>query len=165
MVIHMTRRENILRAIRFEQPEFIPMSFAINSACWHHYHPELLQDLMEGHKRLFPGFNRQVKVVPRHGLTERKDAPYTDPWGCTWETTDDGITGSVHDGPLADWAGFECYGAPDPGQTDGTYPVNWDKRRESVTKARESGHFVGGGLPHGHTFLRLQYIRGYENLM
>lgn len=161
----MDKRENILRAIRFEKPEYIPIVFAINSSCWEYYDPEFLQDMMEGHKRLFPGFKREAKVKPRHGLTERKDAPYKDPWGCVWETAINGITGSVHEGPLSDWAGFESYRAPDPDLTDGTYPVNWDKRREHVAKARQTGDFVGGGLPHGHTFLRLQYIRGYENLM
>ena len=161
----MTERENRLRAIRFEGPEYIPMVFAINSACWDHYDPEVLQDLMEEHKRLFPGFKRKAKVEPHHGITERKDAPYRDPWGCVWETAIDGITGSVHNSPLADWTGFESYRTPDPDLTDGTYPVDWVKRRESVAKARQEGQFVGGGLPHGHTFLRLQYIRGYENLM
>ena len=44
------------------------------------------------------------------------------------------------------------------------HPVNWDNIRENVRKAREAGRFVGGGLPHGHTFLRVQDIRGYQNL-
>ncbi len=161
----MNKRENMLRAIRFEGPEYIPMAFGINSSCWHQYDPELLQDLMEGHKLLFPGFKRQKNVTPKHGITERKDAPCKDPWGCVWETAMDGITGSVHTGPLASWDGFESYTVPDPSLTDGTYPVNWDKKRESAAQAREAGGLVSCWLPHGHTFLRLQYIRGYENLM
>lgn len=43
----MTRRENILRAIRFENPETIPMKFGISGACWAHYDQNALQDLME----------------------------------------------------------------------------------------------------------------------
>ena len=86
----MTKRENILRAIRFEGPDFIPMAFSIRGACWHHYDQNALQDLMEAHTFLFPDFRRQEPVTPHYGLTQRKDAPYEDPWGCVWETTDGG---------------------------------------------------------------------------
>lgn len=162
---NMTKRENILRAIRFERPDYIPMSFHINGACWHHYDQDALQDLMEAHPFLFPGFIRQHAVTPLHGLNQRKDEPYTDPWGCIWTTSEDGITGSVHKHPLKDWNQFATYTPPDPDKTDGTYPIDWQRIRDSGRRQRESGDFVGGGLPHGHTFLRLQDIRGYENLM
>ena len=46
----MTPRENYLRAVRFEKPDYIPMSFHINAACWHHYDQEQLKDLIEEHK-------------------------------------------------------------------------------------------------------------------
>ncbi len=161
----MTKRENMLRAIRFEGPDYIPMSFHINAACWHHYNQNALQDLMEAHPFLFPGFRREDTVTPRYGLTQRKDDPYTDPWGCVWETTDDGITGSVHQHPLKDWATFNDYKAPDPDTTDGTGPIDWKSIRTRVARQKQNGELVGAGLPHGHTFLRLQDIRGYENLI
>jgi hypothetical protein len=31
------------------------MDFHINSACWHHYPPEALSELMASHPMLFPG--------------------------------------------------------------------------------------------------------------
>jgi uroporphyrinogen decarboxylase len=49
--------------------------------------------------------------------------------------------------------------------TDGTHPIDWKKIEERVQRQRKNGALVGGGLPHGHTFLRLQDMRGYENLM
>ncbi len=141
------------------------MIFSISCACWHHYDQAALQDLMEAHPFLFPNFKRQDKVQPHYGLNARKDEPYTDPWGCVWETSDDGITGSVHGHPLSDWSDFEGYDAPDPERTDGTYPVDWAKTAARIEKQREKGGLIRGGLPHGHTFLRLQDIRGYENLI
>lgn len=141
------------------------MVFHINAACWHHYDQDALQDLMEEHRLLFPRFTRQETVHPSYGLTQQKDAPYTDPWGCVWETTDNGITGSVHRHPLSDWAAFNQYEAPDPSKTDGTYPINWDDLGAGVRTEKANGAIVGGSLPHGHTFLRLQDIRGYENLV
>jgi uroporphyrinogen decarboxylase len=161
----MTERENILRAIRFERPDYIPMSFHINGACWHHYDQQALQDLMEAHRFLFPRFRRQDVVTPDYRPNQRRNAPYTDPWGCVWETTDDGITGLVHEHPLEDWCAFDTYEAPDPDETDGTYLIDWEEIHDSVNQLKLSGEFVRGGLPHGHTFLRLQDIRGYENLI
>jgi len=161
----MTRRENVLRAIRFEGPETIPMAFHINAACWHHYDQDALQDLMEAHPVLFPGFTRQPTVSPRYGLNARRDEPYTDPWGCVWATNDDGITGAVHGHPLSDWDRLDTYMPPDPATTDGTFPLDWEGIAEGVRRRRKSGQLIAGGLPHGHTFLRLQDIRGYENLI
>lgn len=160
----MTRRENILRAIRFEHPETIPMEFSINAACWHHYDQEALQDLMEAHPRLFPGFQRQKCVEPKLLLNQRADAPYRDPWGCVWQTTDDGITGAVTDHPLADWDAMETLVLPSASATDGTYPIDWQSLRVEVCAMKERGDFVWGSLPHGHTFLRMQDMRGFANL-
>ena len=75
------------------------------------------------------------------------------------------ITGSVHRHPLEDWSCFRAYKAPDSNFTDGIFPIDWQNIRSSVNKQKQSGEFVCGGLPHGHTFLRLQNIRGYENLI
>lgn len=161
----MTRRENILKAIRFETPDYIPMSFHINASCWHHYDQDVLQDLMEGHPLLFPNFKRQKDVTPHYSLNSRKDEPYTDPWGCVWTTSEDGITGSVLGHPLPEWDNRASYPPPDAETTDGTYPVNWQKIKARVSHQKENGQLVSGGLPHGHTFQRLQDIRGYENLI
>jgi uroporphyrinogen decarboxylase len=155
--------ENILKAIRFEGPDTIPMTFAINAACWHHYDQEELKDLMEGHPLLFPGYRRPAgQVMPAYLPNARAGVPYTDPWGCVWQTSDDGITGAVHGHPLESWDAFEGYRMPDPEKTDGTYPVDWDGVAAGVRAARREGRLVRGSLPHGHTFLRLQDIRGYE---
>jgi len=161
----MTERENILKAIRFESPDSIPMVFHINSACWHSYDQQALQDLMEAHSMLFPDFRREEKVQPTYELHQRQAEAYTDPWGCVWQTTENGITGSVHQHPLATWDHFAEYAMPDPDTTDGTLPVEWEKIQIDARQAQEQGRLVRGGLPHGHTFLRLLDIRGYENLM
>ena len=110
----MTRRENMLKAARFERPDYIPMTFSVNAACWHHYDQNALQDLMEAHPLLFPNFVRRENVTPHYGLNQRKDEPYTDPWGCVWTTCDDGITGSVHGHPLPEWDNLASYTPPDP---------------------------------------------------
>jgi uroporphyrinogen decarboxylase len=162
----MNKRDNILRAIKFETPEYIPMDFVINDACWNYYDQKALLDLMEAHPFLFPLFNRQeLNFQPQYLVNALADAPYTDPWQCIWKTSEDGITGSVQGHPLATWDNFANYKAPDPSITDGTYPINWKKVSTELKKANSAKEFTKGGLPHGHTFLRIQDIRGYENFI
>lgn len=162
----MNNRENYLRTVRFEKPEHIPITFYINQACWHHYDFNDLYDIMEAHELLFPDFERQ-EGPPQISYLANAIAShdYTDPWGCVWSTTDDGITGSVHGHPLASWDNFAEYQPPDPMQTDGTYPIDWEQIAERVKRQKANDELVVGGLPHGHTFLRIQDICGYENVI
>lgn len=161
-----SQQENRRKAAWFEHPEYIPMTFAINSACWHHYPQERLFDLMEEHPFLFPGFTRpKGEFCPEYAPVARKDAPYTDDFGCVWSTCDDGITGTVTGHPLADWNRFSTWRAPDPAVSMGLGPIDWAKERRRVEQARAAGDRVGAGLRHGHTFLQLCDLRGYENLL
>lgn len=41
--------KNYLKAVHFERPDYIPMSFHINDACWNSYPQDRLFDLMEAH--------------------------------------------------------------------------------------------------------------------
>lgn len=162
----MSVRENTLRTIRFEKPEWIPMQFRINGACWAHYETAALEDLMSAHPLLFPGFEPQGnKRVPWYAPDARADEPLTDPWGSVWETSENGITGAVTRFPLADWSAFEQYRAPDPEHFGHIGPLDWENLAEQFAQARAAGNLCAGSLHHGHTFLRLTYLRGYENLL
>ena len=162
----MTRRENILKAVRFESPDYIPMIFSINAACWQNYSQNTLFDLMESHKFLFPDFKRPVREFrPNFSPVARKNAPFTDDWGCLWETREDGITGTVTHHPLADWSDFKNYSAPNPDVCTGIGPIDWNQAADNLDRAKDKGELVRGSLRHGHTFLRLCDIRGYENLI
>jgi len=162
----MNKRDNLLRAIRFESPEYIPMDFVINTACWHNYDQNELFDLIEAHPLLFPDFKRPKGIYqPVHLANSLAGKPYTDPWQCIWETSDDGILGVVNYNPLTSWDDFPNYRAPDPLKTDGTFSIDWDLTSSEIKAAKAAKRFTRGGLPHGHTFLRLQDIRGYENFL
>jgi uroporphyrinogen-III decarboxylase len=96
---------------------------------------------------------------------ERADKPYTDAWGCVWETTDDGITGSVTQHPLTDWDDLQNFTPPDPAQTNGMATIDWAIIKDKIIEAKGQGKHCVGSLEHGHAFLRLSYLRGYENLL
>ena len=162
----MNQRENTIRAIRFERPDHIPVHFHINDACWQHYDQGQLFDLMEAHPLLFPGFRRPQGVLrPRFSLVARKDQPYRDQFGCVWQTTDDGITGTVTGHPLADWADYADFQMPDPEYFCGIGPLDWQAIARQVARDKAEGRFTTGGLRHGHTFLQLSDLRGYQNLL
>ena len=159
-------KSNYYRAIFFEKPDCIPMSFHINLACWHHYPQEWLVEQILNHPLLFPNFKPpELPYTPIYPRVARKNEPYVDDFGCRWETADDGITGTVVGHPLADWEAYKDYQFPDPEKQMGIGPIDWAKEAESIRSAHERGDFVHRGLRHGHTFLQLSDIRGYDNLL
>lgn len=160
------RRDNLLRAVRFERPDFIPMTFHINDACWHHYPPQALWDLMEAHPFLFPDFTRPAEPVQRtYAPYARAGERFVDPWGCVWETTDNGIFGAVTRHPLADWQAFDRYTPPDPDQTTHWLPIDWNEQAQQLGPAISQRSLPNGEIGHNHTWLRLIDIRGYENVL
>lgn len=162
----MNARENYLRTVRFEKPDYIPVFFHINDACWQNYPQEFLFDLMEKHRNLFPEFVcPKEKYVPRFSLVARKDESFKDDWGCLWTTSEDGITGSVTKHPLEQWDNFDNYKAPDPEYVMGIGTVDWKKEKARILEEKVKGKISIGGLRHGHTFLQLCDIRGYQNAL
>ena len=162
----MDQRENILRAVRFEQPESIPMIFHINPACWYHYPQGALQDLMEAHPQLFPQFKRSEEPVEPELLPyARAGVEFTDPWGCVWQTAQDGIVGTVTKHPLASWENFESFRSPDPDRFDHWGSIDWSKKAREASQLGFKRQIAAGEIGHGHTFLKLTDLRGYQNLL
>jgi hypothetical protein len=161
-----TQRENMLRAVRFERPEVIPVRCHISAACWHHYPHDALVERMADHPLLFPGYERPVLLqAPEPAPWRRAGRPYVDSWGCVWETQEHGLTGAVSRHPLASWEGWESFEPPNPDTASGWGPVDWTQIERDLARARSEGRMVGGSLRHGHTFLTLIYLCGYEQVI
>ena len=163
----MNHRENYLRAYRFQTPDYIPIASGYPSMMWTHYDPQDLQNLMATHPILFPGYapgdRRENRVETRPDLIAGR--PYTDYWGCTWETMFTGMVGHVSKHALADWENFDGYQAPNPAVTDGLLALDWQTLQSWAVAARRVDYLLAFYLPHGHTFLRLSDLRGFENLV
>ncbi|MCP4541751.1 MAG: hypothetical protein GY832_31855, partial [Chloroflexi bacterium] len=68
--------------------------------------------------------------------------------------------------PLEDWAALDSYAPPDPLRDDTFGPRDWELVKRSLDAARLRGDLaVGGGLMHGFMYMRLFYLRRFENLM
>ena len=162
----MKERENFIRAATFQNPEWIPVNFVVNPSCYFTYDQNFLFDEMEKHKLLFPDFKRlQGKYVPELSGVCKKGAIYYDGFGCGWETTMNGITGTVVESPLKDIAKANEFVFPDPEKHTGLYPIDWEKERARMKKLKAEEDLTIGGLRHGHTFLQMCDIRGYENFI
>jgi hypothetical protein len=121
---------------------------------------------MAEHPLLFPDIEaHQVTTVPSYDSNQRADQPFTDDWGCVWQTTEDGIVGTVTGHPLENWDAFEDFVPPDPRTQSGLGPRDWSKVAADMRKAESDGELFAAGLNHGHTFLLLCDLRGYENIL
>ncbi len=162
----MNQRENLLKTVRFERPDHIPIHYHINESCWHHYPQDALKELMATHPVLFEDYEPTPEPVrPDYAPWARAEHPYEDAWGCTWETEDDGIVGSVTGHPLADLSALDGFTPPDPSSTNGIGPVDWDAISHEMRSAEARNELAVGSLIHGHTFLRLCDLCGYEALL
>lgn len=163
----LTAKENFIRTVKFQGPEWIPASVHISNATWLDLREDL-ENVIAKHPLLFPDFEKGQRDFDAMGLAEREQKGHrlTDAWGSVWENEIDGIVGQVVEPALDDWSKFENFTAPDPITTnDQVEPVDWGAEAADIERARAEGRLLKGGLPHGFFFMRLYYLRGFENLM
>jgi hypothetical protein len=155
----MTERENKLRAIRFERPDYIPVIFAVSESVFRHYDPHAVEEVLESHPIIAGKNAMRWDLVPKNSLEVDKKQLYTDEFGVLWEGAIDGIRGVIKKHPLEDFSKIKGYRFPPLPAFDA------DAERKHVAKSKEEGHFTAASLPHGHTFLRLTDLCGYENVL
>jgi uroporphyrinogen decarboxylase len=156
------RRSTWLKAARFDHPDAIPVYFAINASCWSQYPQAELARLIDAHPRLFPTGAPPLPYRPVIAGNARADQPCTDRWGSCWVTSLDGIIGTVSGHPIADFTGVEAWSPPDATVGDSFTLRDWSQLPDQVARDRAAGLPVVLGLEHGHTFLRLCDLTGYE---
>lgn len=161
---------NYLKALYFDTPEWVPCSVGFLPATWMHYR-EQLEDIVLRHPRIFPryqkgsvDFDQKIMRDPLYELGH-----HTDCWGTIWNNIERGLAGQVEIAPLTDWAVFPRWKLhlPDPikDNTFGPRPP-WEQVKRDMATAKACGDLAGGGgLEHGFFFMRLYYLRGFDNLM
>ena len=157
-------RDNLLRVVRFGRPDYIPMTFHINPACWSHYPRQALLDLMGAHPFLFP--DAASFTPPEHDTLPpfmRAGETWTDPWGCVWQTSMDGTMGVVIEHPLDSWDALGEYQGPDPDHYTHWGPIDWKRQAEAIGPAIAQTCLPNGEVGHNHTWLKLTDVRGYAN--
>ena len=158
----MTDRENWLRAINFQNPEWIPVSISFAPAVWHR-HREGLENVIVKHPLLFGNYAKGNVNFDSFPNVYREGEQYTDNWGCVWFNAHGGLEGQVKGHPLADWEAFKSYAPPDPALKSERGDRNWDDIRKYIAEAKKNGALTYGDGE--RLFDRLYFLRGFENLM
>ncbi len=130
--------EDRLKALKMEHPQRVPARVELLPAAFFK-HREALQKIIAKYPYLFAlTVGPEGMPQTQAELCERyMEGRHVDEWGCVWENVHGGISGQVVDHPV--------------------------KRREDVHKLRIPEK--PDGMYHGFMFLRLTYLRGYEEIM
>jgi hypothetical protein len=160
------RTVNYLRTLYFDRPEWVPCNVGFLPATWMK-HREALEDLVAAHPRIWPGFEKGKTDFDRVANPLYEPGRHTDCWGAVWDNIKPGLDSAPIVHPLEDWAALATLRIPDPMKDDlfGPRPP-WDEVKRGLEAARARGDLAaGGGLPHGFMYMRLYYLRGFQNLM
>lgn len=164
------RTVNYLKTMYFDHPEWTPCSMGILPSAWIKYR-EKLEEVVLAHPKVFPGFKKgsvdfdfKQMWSPLYELGR-----HTDCWGTVWNNIARGFDSQVEVEPLADWAAFGEWKKhlPDP-MKDAEFGPRppWENVAKSLANTQKAGGLAGySGILHGFFFMRLYYLRGFENLM
>lgn len=131
----MSLEDDRLKSLRYEHPEAIPVSVGILPAAWM-LHREALDELVHQYPEVCGG---QVQEDRDYEATPGTyvAGDHVDAWGCVWQNVYTGRESIVTGHPVP--------------------------TREAIGSLRAPT--VDAGLPHGFMYLRLQDLRGFEELM
>ena len=127
---------DFVKAITFNSPEYIPIGVGMFRTVWRKYGKEL-HDIAKTHPNIFPNLGTLEEMENRPLSWAYELGKHTDHWGFVWDNLVEG-----HDS--------FCVRSALP---------DLDKVDELPIPERDVG------LEHGLIFLRLTYIRGYEECM
>jgi uroporphyrinogen decarboxylase len=156
---------NLLKTIYFDHPDWTPCRVELLPATWMK-HREGLEDLVLSHPRVFPGYRKGSRDFdhldnPLYELGRHRDC-----WGVVWENIHPGMDSIPVEHPLAEWSWWEDYVPPDPLQDDMFGSRDWTAVEQGFQEAKRRGDLATAWpLPHGFMYMKLLYLRGFENLM
>lgn len=125
-----------MKAMKFDYPEYIPVSVSILPAAWMKYREEL-DEVVSRHPIIFGEQKKGERDYDAVGGTY-VSGEHTDRWGCIWSNVRDGMESIVKYHPV---------------------PTRADVRKLKAPEA------IDGNMPHGFMYLRLADLRGFEELM
>ena len=158
---------NQLKTMYFDHPEWTPCGVGLLPATWMR-HRERLEEVILAHPKVFPAYRRgQKKDFDEVYSPLYEEGRFTDAWGTVWENRHRGFDSYIADCPLQEWDAMRTWQPPSPDVNDlqGT-ARNWEQLRQHLAERRKSGHLAQvGPLMHGFMYMRMYYLRGFENFM
>jgi len=160
------RTVNYMKTFYFDHPEWTPCGVSIMMATWMKYRDEV-ESIVLAHPRIFPGYRKgQVNYDFPGAGPLYEPGLHADAWGTVWKNITRGLDSISVVHPLEDWAAFDAWVPPDPLTQSEFGGRDWEATKRGMEAQRKRGDLVhGGGLMHGFLYMRLYYLRGFENLM
>jgi hypothetical protein len=158
--------QNFIDAVRFNHPRWLPCQIRFLPATWIKYR-ESLEKIILSYPKIFYGYKKGLKNFDFIGPPSYRAGRVIDNWGCVWENNNPGLEGMCVRGPLEDWNNIDTWVVPDPLTKDGMFGdrPDWSTTAKWFNEAKSKIGVADCGLYHGMMFMRLYYLRGFENLL
>lgn len=159
------RTTNLLKAIHFDYPDWVPTHVDLLPATWMKYR-ESLESVVLDHPKLFPFYKKGMRAFDRVDNLLHELGEHTDCWGVVWKNTTRGFDSWPVRHPLEDWSVLDEYKVPDPSSDDMFGRRDWMALSGSFDRAKRNGDLATADvLPHGFLFMTAAALRGFGNLM
>ena len=161
----MTERENFIRTITFNNPQWLHHDVVFSKAMWAVYKKDL-EDVVLRHPTVFRDYYQgKIDYKNMEFSTEQIDDNFVvDAWGCKWHYPLRYMDGVVIEHPLEDIGELADF-VPPYSPVAELDEDGWKAEIEKVEAEKAAGKLVRGGTEHGFLFLRHTYLRGFENAM
>jgi len=147
----ITERERFLKETALDGDPEVRSHIHIWYQVWQEYQDQL---------KWIENFSPYVSIGVDRNPSRPAGSEWTDPWGCHWFYPLESHDGQCDGHPIASWSDLKNYTPPDPEKY-----TDWKQVKIDVENAKIQGRVTHGGTDHGFIFLRLTYLRGFNNLM
>jgi len=106
------------------------------------------------------GFSKSVGVGISRSPGRKAYSEVTDIWKCHWIYPLEALDGQCIKHPIASWDELKEYQPPNPDDF-----TDWEQAKKNIENTKSQDGIAHGGTDHGFIFLRLTYLRGFENFM
>ncbi len=127
----------LVRALRLEHPETIPVCVSVLPAMWIQQGAEF-QRVADEYPQFFGGRKQDLSDIANIVRGRYKEGTHVDEWGCVWTNVHEGMDAIVTGHPVK--------------SPEDVFTLEIPKNRD-------------GSLPHGFMYLRLLDLCGFENAM
>ena len=160
----MRSRERVISTITLKRPDRAPTMHSPLPGALIKYN-ERLNAIFAKYPQDF-GPSEFAIPKPQDLPADYRKGIHKDEWGTVWASSVDGIHGQVYDYPIKKWDDLDDYGFPPLQEASSSYYIqNPENLKSRVSNLKSKGYFVISSFNPGNFFERMQWLRGFRNLL
>lgn len=144
-------REKFYRDMNLDGDPYVRSHISITYPVWDKYRERL---------NWLEGFSSYVSVGISRSPGRKAYSEETDRWGCHWIYPLEALDGQCIGHPIASWSDLANYQPPDPEAF-----TDWKQAKTNIENTKSQDGVAHGGTDHGFIYLRLTYLRSFNNFM